>query len=92
ANASPRVSGILRAASATNLETVRKFIAYGMDVNQQHPWTAKTALYKAVSASSIPMVELLLDNGADMTMGVLDGNEYMPLYRAVELEDYEMLN
>lgn len=82
-------AGILRAAHAGNLEAVRKFISYGADVNPQHPQNGKTALHMAASADNIPMLETLLDSGADMEL--LDSNENTPLDLAVLYHNYEMI-
>lgn len=57
---------IVIAIVSDNNVLAKKFIDYGIDVNEQHPATGCTALHYAFSKENKEMVEYLIDRDADM--------------------------
>jgi len=79
---------LFEAVGDDDLAEVQKIIDRGVDVNKPAPaFDNNYPLYRAVELKDINMVNLLIENGADVNTNVFDE----PLKRAWELEDIDMI-
>uniref|UniRef100_A0A5S6QEM1 ANK_REP_REGION domain-containing protein n=1 Tax=Trichuris muris TaxID=70415 RepID=A0A5S6QEM1_TRIMR len=69
-------------------EIARVLLLYGASVNQTDNHQKKSALHCAVLARSLPMVEMLLHEGANPNLGDVDGST--PVHYAACLDDLRM--
>lgn len=68
------------AARAGDVDEVRRLLAEGLSPNAQESKNGHLALHQAARTGSLPVVELLLDAGADVNAP--DGNGMTPLMQA----------
>ena len=70
-----------------NMDTVRLLIGYGIDINNSngHP-----PLYDALCSGYVPLIELLMNNGADITMPYK--HSHTPIHRAAMTDNPEMID
>ncbi|MDF1539773.1 MAG: ankyrin repeat domain-containing protein [Candidatus Thorarchaeota archaeon] len=71
---------LINAASDGDLESVKKAVEDGADVNAQDEFFKDTALHKAASAGHESVVEYLIENGSDMLF--MNGVDFTPLHLA----------
>ncbi|MCK5238486.1 MAG: ankyrin repeat domain-containing protein [Candidatus Thorarchaeota archaeon] len=71
---------LIEAAANGDLESVKKAIENGADINAQEEDFRDTALHKASSAGHREVVEFLIENGADLL--ILNGVDFTPLHLA----------
>lgn len=76
------------AAASGDLAAAKRFLATGTAVDERDPQHA-TALHWAVFGQHYPLVELLLESGADVNAKVLDG--HTPLHQAAYRGDVRMV-
>lgn len=55
---------MLAAAQSGDVGTVRYYLGQGIDPNYQHPEMGTTALHEAALYGHLPVVQLLVENGA----------------------------
>lgn len=56
------------AVDAGNLDVVSFLIDHGADINQQEPYLGRTVLHTACAEKNADMVEILLKNGAEISI------------------------
>jgi ankyrin repeat protein len=70
-----RFHAIHLAAATNDLESAKILLGYGADVNQVLCWWALRPLHIAAYFDNLPMVELLLRNGANVYAGDFERNQ-----------------
>lgn len=61
------------------LEGIKNYIDNGFDINQKIGWPEETALMKAVIKGNIKIAQLLIENGADISLCDKDGRNLFQL-------------
>ena len=88
-------------SSGSNLDTTRKLISAGGDPNSvvwvggiygDTVWPRRTALLQAILTKSKPLVELLIDKGADIKRAARLGVKRTPLQQACEVGAIEVVD
>ena len=73
---------LIPAIFSANFELVRKLVEEGMDVNMSHSATSTAAIHFAAAIGHFPIVQYLLQHGADMDH--VDNEGISPLWNAAK--------
>ena len=91
----------IESTSGSNLDTIRKLIFAGGDPNSvvwtrcdwgQTVWPQRTAMLQAILTKSKPLVELLINKGADIKRAARLGLKRTPFQQACEVGSMEVVD
>src|SRR5689334_1469066 len=76
--------GLKDAAAKLDIPTMQEYLKKGANPNWNDPADyGKTVLIRAIMSKKVPVVKVLLENGADIHFPAADGQKRYPLYFAV---------